>query len=302
LSNKNQPHHKFVQTFVLAEQPNGYFVLNDIFRYLNDEEDIIVEDDAQPEIPASQPATPVDESVATPADELVTTESAAEEVDDKLEAEEEAPDVEIEAETPAPVNGIDEEEPAVEPVVDSQEETAEPEKEELSAPTEEITSEPVEPEPVQEPTTKAPEPATEAPVRKTWASMVGGKAPALPALPVQAATPAQPKSQKPAAQASTTATTAAVTAAKPAPAEPAAASPSPTPSNGWQTADHGKKGRSGTQAKSDGNVLAYIKNVNEKVDARILREVLEKYGELKYYDVSRQRACLPSRFPYLLAN
>ncbi|KAJ8110824.1 hypothetical protein OPT61_g6424 [Boeremia exigua] len=34
ISNKGQPHKRFAQTFVLAEQTNGYFVLNDIFRYL----------------------------------------------------------------------------------------------------------------------------------------------------------------------------------------------------------------------------------------------------------------------------
>lgn len=39
MSNKSKPHKKFVQTFVLAVQTNGYFVLNDIFRYLVDEEE-----------------------------------------------------------------------------------------------------------------------------------------------------------------------------------------------------------------------------------------------------------------------
>ncbi|EMC94607.1 hypothetical protein BAUCODRAFT_35841 [Baudoinia panamericana UAMH 10762] len=42
ISNKSQPHKKFTQTFVLATQTNGYFVLNDIFRYL-------VEEDEEPE-------------------------------------------------------------------------------------------------------------------------------------------------------------------------------------------------------------------------------------------------------------
>ena len=40
---------------------------------------------------------------------------------------------------------------------------------------------------------------------------------------------------------------------------------------------------------SDQISLAYIKNVNEKVDARVLKEVLETFGELKYFDVSRPR-------------
>jgi hypothetical protein len=37
LSNRGEPWRKFVQTFFLAEQPNGYFVLNDIFRFLKEE-------------------------------------------------------------------------------------------------------------------------------------------------------------------------------------------------------------------------------------------------------------------------
>src|ERR1700712_2455358 len=36
-SNKSAELKKFVQTFVLAQQPTGYFVLNDIFRYINEE-------------------------------------------------------------------------------------------------------------------------------------------------------------------------------------------------------------------------------------------------------------------------
>ncbi|KAI8910231.1 ubiquitin protease cofactor [Gorgonomyces haynaldii] len=37
MSNKGQPSHKFCQTFFLAEQPEGYYVLNDIFRFLRED-------------------------------------------------------------------------------------------------------------------------------------------------------------------------------------------------------------------------------------------------------------------------
>ena len=37
MSNNNEPWKKFVQAFFLAEQQNGYFVLNDNFRYLKEE-------------------------------------------------------------------------------------------------------------------------------------------------------------------------------------------------------------------------------------------------------------------------
>jgi hypothetical protein len=36
LSNNGENPRKFVQTFFLAEQSKGYFVLNDIFRYIEE--------------------------------------------------------------------------------------------------------------------------------------------------------------------------------------------------------------------------------------------------------------------------
>ncbi|KAJ9121223.1 hypothetical protein QFC24_004898 [Naganishia onofrii] len=49
ISNNSGPWRKFTQTFFLAEQPNGYFVLNDIFRYLkeDDEEDAGDDEDVE---------------------------------------------------------------------------------------------------------------------------------------------------------------------------------------------------------------------------------------------------------------
>jgi len=53
ISNKSQAHKKFTQTFVLATQTNGYFVLNDIFRYLVEEEEETTEaEGAEVEAPA----------------------------------------------------------------------------------------------------------------------------------------------------------------------------------------------------------------------------------------------------------
>jgi len=56
MSNHGDPWRKFVQTFFLAEQPNGYFVLNDIFRFLK-EETVEGDDVSEPE-PEPAPATP----------------------------------------------------------------------------------------------------------------------------------------------------------------------------------------------------------------------------------------------------
>ena len=54
-------------------------------------------------------------------------------------------------------------------------------------------------------------------------------------------------------------------------------------------ADHSKK-QSRPQARSGNEqVLAYIKNVTEKIPASDLRAALEQFGELKYFDVSRPK-------------
>ncbi|KAI6040955.1 hypothetical protein EDC04DRAFT_2673611 [Pisolithus marmoratus] len=71
MSNHGDPWKKFVQTFFLAEQPNGYFVLNDIFRFLKEEstEDDASETDAATlvEQPSSSPEQPAAEPAPVPA-------------------------------------------------------------------------------------------------------------------------------------------------------------------------------------------------------------------------------------------
>ena len=317
MSNKSEPHHKFVQTFVLAEQPNGYYVLNDIFRYLNEDEDEIVDDETSAVEAAPVESTtaevPVEPEVAPEAQhtlETVTDEASASQVDEKLEEQVQNGDAVEEAEPS--VNGASEptieqaNEPAAEPEAAEPEaaepaaaepESAEPEAAESEA-EEPTAAEPaLEPdvpaEPVHPPSKSPVKPATPAPVaeaapvKKTWAMLAGSKA-ATPAIPNSVATtPAQAKAQK----------------ATQAPAAPKAApqpiAPEPEKEalavDEWQTADHGKKQNRPANNKpaADGITLAYIKNVNEKVDARILKDVLERHGSLKYFDVSRQRVSLP---------
>src|SRR5882762_9631656 len=72
MSNHGDPWRKFVQTFFLAEQPNGYFVLNDIFRFLKEEtvESDDAEEAAEPEVaPSESEPTPPPEAPQTPARE-----------------------------------------------------------------------------------------------------------------------------------------------------------------------------------------------------------------------------------------
>ncbi|KAG6886892.1 hypothetical protein C0992_001748 [Termitomyces sp. T32_za158] len=68
MSNHGDPWRKFAQTFFLAEQPNGYFVLNDIFRFLKEE---TVDSDDDPDAPEPAPPTelaaPAEPAAASPA-------------------------------------------------------------------------------------------------------------------------------------------------------------------------------------------------------------------------------------------
>ncbi|KAJ3301555.1 hypothetical protein HDV03_000667 [Kappamyces sp. JEL0829] len=74
LSNKTDVCHKFSQTFFLAEQPEGYYVLNDIFRFLkedidatagNSDWDGIVEEAATPVFNYQDKSVPVAEKPAS---------------------------------------------------------------------------------------------------------------------------------------------------------------------------------------------------------------------------------------------
>ena len=289
ISNKSEPHNKFVQTFVLAEQPNGYFVLNDIFRYLNIDDNEIVEDEPEQEQEhlAQDEAITQNEVLAPDSQELPLTEPPAEDLASKLE------DLQASDEPVEPTAVAEAEEPQedtsaaleiVEPAAEPFEEPA------SSIPAEEEPTAP-EPTPAQSPpkaATPALAPALEiAPAKKTWANLVATKTstPAVPALPV-APTASQPRANRPPPPLTASKTPSEAAAPSPVPATAS----SPTESNGWQNVDGSKRqARPQSKGTPDQVTLAYIKNVNEKVDARILKEALEKYGELKYFDVSRQR-------------
>ncbi|KAJ6164360.1 hypothetical protein N7470_003032 [Penicillium chermesinum] len=271
ISNKSEPSCKFVQTFVLAEQPNGYYVLNDIFRYLADEEEFVEETVTEPaEVPkVAEPAPAVEAQV--------TSEADIAKVDEKLEHDTNGVVEQTEESLPQ-TNGA----PA-------QEET------EVAAPVAEAegldTEKPTTPEPTPVPEQKeasvekesAPAPA----LPKTWAniaSSIKAGAAATPVIPVIPA--AAPKA---AAAATTTQPSAAAAAASPATETATQDAPSGD-SSGWQTAgaDH-KKTQS--RAGEEQPVLGYIKNVTEKVDSAQLRQALSRCGKLKYFDVSRQKNC-----------
>lgn len=186
MSNNAEPWRKFAQTFFLAEQPNGYFVLNDIFRYLKEEAVDTEEMDGAGESVAaaeSEPATtvqaqapPVETAVETSIEEPVTTQPISVEdevvepkVNGILHVEPTVPEPEskpVKAATPEPPRSptpLPEEEPA--PV------------DELAPVVEEPVPTPTAPAPVsapapsQPPIAAAPPQPQAPPAPKTWANL-----------------------------------------------------------------------------------------------------------------------------------
>lgn len=176
ISNASGPWRKFTQTFFLAEQPNGYFVLNDIFRYLKEEDEEHDEGDDEDSVAAEQveeteqPAAPVEEQPVADV-HPISTEPAKVSVE-IIDAPAAPPVSELAESTPpvaeAPETVVPKEEtPAV---TEPQQEpaTSEPAKEESKEEPVSAAETASAPEPVVEaekPAPAAPEPEKEAPVQ-----------------------------------------------------------------------------------------------------------------------------------------
>ena len=320
MSNKAAAHRKFVQTFVLAEQPKGYYVLNDIFRYIVDDE----EEEMENGNPGLQEPVP---TLAPEAEPETLTSSAdpaqqqhdVEQVDKRLEeAVHQDPSADEEPADSDTVNGytapeaaetVQAEDAPAAAIQESQEPAEAPKEAAESAAAEVVQEEkPRDPEPTPAASPPKPTKATSieptvpaAPVKpaahKTWANLVAAKSAAGPAIPNGSpSSTATPPPPQPKATPSTT--NQSVTT----PTSTTDESPAKTQQNGnsgWQMAgsDNNKKhGRQHSQSVSGGQekIMAYVKNVTDKVDASILRTTLEKYenGKLPYFDVSRQKVSL----------
>lgn len=287
---------KFTQTFVLAPQPNGYYVLNDIFRYILDEE----EDTVEPAAEEAVAAAPADEEIAQEEEAVPSPEAAIEEspIDEKVVAEKLQEDAEptvlkapeVEAESPAPV---EEEKPAAEEKV----ETPEVAEKEIEAETL-VEEAPKDPSPTPVPAKQAtpPKPAPVVPALPakpmSWASRAAAAAaavavprPAAPAVPA-------PKSAAPAQRAQ-------APAATPKAAVPAAAKAvdkeNETPQGeGWQTAGAEAKKQTRPQQSAPlekEGTMAYIPNVADRITPEALKSVLSAFGNLTYFDINRQKNC-----------
>ncbi|KAI1397197.1 hypothetical protein F4819DRAFT_92440 [Hypoxylon fuscum] len=307
-SNKAGDPKKFVQTFVLAQQPSGYFVLNDILRYIEEGDEEPAEAaqteaiepaaEAEPEV-KEEPETQSTEPVEKPA------ESDAGDADQKLEETSAAP------KDTTPTNGDAAAEVAASEATAAPEPAKKPEAEATPDPevtVEEIAEEdikepekPTDPSPTpvqtrQPPAAAAPPPAPAQPSKPmTWASRAAAAAGPRPVVPLtaKAATPAaatQSRTTAPAPSASSQ-------GSAPATSETAApGTPAKETSTEWQTAgvDSKRQNRpqsiSGSQSEKDGT-MGYVKYVTEKVKHDDLRAALAQHGELVYFDINRQKNC-----------
>jgi len=310
-SNKGEEPKKFVQTFVLAKQPSGYFVLNDILRYIKEVPEEEPEEAAQTtqneasEVPvAEEAAEPEVVSEETPIKEPETAEVTTADVDLKSEdsstpateaptpAVVEAPIAETVAETPAPVDDDKSEStPDPEKVAQdiAEEEAKKPEEPKDPNPTPAVPT--VRPAAPAAPVAAEPEKPKEPPKPMTWASRAAAAAgPLRPVVPIpKTATPPAPAQVRPPALAAPQPT--------PAPVAESTLTSAPAKDQGseWQTAETKRQNRpqsvSGNLTEKDGT-MAYIKYVTDKVRDEDLKSTLAGFGELAYFDINRQKVCL----------
>lgn len=317
MSNKAAPHRKFVQTFVLAEQPNGYYVLNDIFRYLNEEEEDEVEEQnvQEPEVshvgvPESEPKT------LTSSDDPALQQQDVDMVTKKIE--EDIPEVKTEEPVAAPtsINGKsssetadDEDISATSANMDVDSNDVAKEESQPTAHVEDVLAEkPRDPDSTRVASPPKPKAATPTPTNaampaaapkpaapKTWANLVASRAP-----PTAVSGSASTSSTSPAPQTKPPQPHSNTIVAPPPSTEDTTSQPLQSPGAGWQTAGQDNTKRQARQQSNSisaggaerGNILGYVKNVTEKVDAAELRNVLNQYGKLEYFDVSRQKVRL----------
>ncbi|KAI6357566.1 hypothetical protein MCOR25_007610 [Pyricularia grisea] len=314
--NKGGEPKKFVQTFILAKQPSGYFVLNDILRYINDD----AEEDAAETTAADEETAPETQAAAEPEASKVEPEAVKPEVEavevDATAASKDSEKIAETKEAPAPSTEAASAQPAA-----TKDAVATPAKTESAAATpdpekvaEEIAEEevkkpelpkdpsptPVAPRPAA-PAAAEPEKAKEPPKPMTWASRAAAAARPAVALPKPAVPAAATPAARPAAAATAAATPAAATpaAAAPKPAAPAPAAEAPAAQesgNEWQTAGADSKRQNRPQSvvgapQEDKGTLGYVKFVTEKVKTENLKAHLSSFGELVYFDINRTKNC-----------
>lgn len=326
MSNNGLPNRKFSQTFFLAEQPNGYYVLNDIFRYLKDDEDTEEGEEYDFEL--------VEEAVA----EAIVSEAVAIAVDEVIdEIVEQMEDLTTKETTKTEI-GIEGDTIKIEETVNVEPALPVPEPQGLPSPSNgntqpvngdsPVTETEHQPEPEPEP---EPEPQVEEPVVSTLAALIVVEAVPLPPPaeeekaaippmkePERAPTPVAIPKSTPApvpTKPKTWANLVAANATPPAPAAQAVASVIPTQSSPspstttsvvvptsntptipvgdsqWQTTNSKRHSRvtSVPTGAATSPTEAYLKNVSESVTHQALKDVFSKFGPLKRVEIMRPK-------------
>ena len=262
-----------------------------------------------PEQPTATATTKQPPQALTSSSDPVAIEQSANKIDEELEQKVIQPDPalkpagavngEVSAEeivhaeeAPVAATAVQDESPDATPAADEATQTLEPEK----------PKDP-EPSPALSPVKSAAQPATspaapsKSAVPKTWASLAAAAhRPMNPAVPAPQQNSSPSTQQTKAAPASNAApATPAAPSATPATisAAPRDASPASSQTGEWTSVGDHKKQQSKAQpsngAQEGPQSRAYIKNVHESVDQGELRTLLEKFGELVYFDISRQK-------------
>ncbi|EFW99292.1 ntf2 and rrm domain containing protein [Grosmannia clavigera kw1407] len=325
-SNKAEEPRKFVQTFVLAQQPSGYFVLNDILRFIKEEEEDTAEVAASAEVVEPAAATVEAEAETEQEPEVETAEVTVPEpeldaivVDKKLEEastevkDSSITDVATPAESVVNVATANSTEsvaapaqlPDTEKVV---EEIAEEDVKKVEAP-KEPNSTPAAPSAPVAAAPAEPEKPKGPPKPMTWASRAAAAAGttrpavAMPKLASPASSinkPAVPAAAPPVAPAAAAAPAAPVSKSASETPVAAAATPvaaaAPKDIGEWQTAGSDSRRQNRAQsisgsAQDKDTTLGYVKYVTEKVDEPTLRLHLESFGPVVYFDINRLKNC-----------
>ncbi|KAG8913047.1 hypothetical protein FRC00_003192 [Tulasnella sp. 408] len=310
MSNRDEPWKKFVQTFFLAEQPNGYFVLNDIFRFLKEEsadegeeeeeQEAAVEEEQPSSTQASveqsqEPAAPVPVSVSVPVDQVAsfTPEDTAQPTSASpappAAAEAiPAPEAAASQSTEAPyINGVNGHSEAVE-----SEETQEAEP---APPAPEAEAEPVttiaEPTPAPEvpPPVKVPSPA---PPASSAVPAASNETPQKSPAPTPAPPPPAPSGPK------TWATLAASnnkkwgSVASDAKGVSAAAPQTPPPAPSPRPTPNGTRAQEQASPQAITTAQCFVKGVTENVSEQAMRDILtSRFGPIKELEIVRNKAC-----------
>ncbi|KAF5092567.1 hypothetical protein D0Z03_002801 [Geotrichum reessii] len=252
MANEGQPAQKFIQSFLLAPQNAGYYVHNDVLRFLK--EDAGSEYEFSEDI-ASDATTPaVEELVA------VVSEDKKEEVKPQPKVEKPAEPEQITE--PAPLAPVAEAKSAL--VVEAKSTEAKPVEAESTKMTENLTEKPA-------------EKSAAASAKKPVASAIP---PALPATPMSWAARAAVKPVSTPAAPAVNGTTV------PAPTPASVAAPALAPVATSSTANVQGHRRGPREFFS-----AYIKHVTENVQEKALKQALQDIGTVTHFEVARAKNC-----------